>query len=42
VAKLNTLIQSFPSNIVARAGIFTTREFFEIEDPMRGPVPVQY
>jgi LemA protein len=42
VAKLNTLIQSFPSNIVARAGNFTTREFFDIEDPMRGPVPVQY
>jgi LemA protein len=42
VAKLNTLIQSFPSNIVARAGNFITREFFEIEDPMRGPVPVQY
>ncbi len=42
VARLNTLIQSFPSNIVARLGSFVSREFFEIEDPVRGPVPVQY
>jgi LemA protein len=42
VAKLNTLIQSFPSNVVAGLANFTSREFFDIEDPVRGPVPVQY
>lgn len=42
VARLNTLIQSFPPNLVARLGRFTSREFFEIEDPVRGPVAVQY
>jgi LemA protein len=42
VAKLNTLIQSFPSNIVAGIGKFTPREFFDIEEPARGPVPVQF
>jgi LemA protein len=42
VARLNTLIQSFPSNVVARLGRFVSREFFEIEDPVRGPVAVQY
>jgi LemA protein len=41
VAALNTLIQSFPSRIVAGLGHFTTREFFEIEEPARGPVAVQ-
>src|SRR6266542_1882812 len=33
VAKLNTLIQSFPASIVARMGGFPPREFFEIEEP---------
>ena len=42
VASLNTLIQSFPSNIVARLAGATPREFFEIEEPTRGPVPVQF
>jgi LemA protein len=42
VANLNTLIQSFPSNIVASLGRFATREFFEIEEPTRGPVAVQF
>jgi LemA protein len=41
VAALNTLIQSFPSRIVASLGHFSTREFFEIEEPARGPVSVQ-
>jgi len=42
VAKLNTLVQSFPSRIVAGMGRFEPREFFEIEEPARGPVSVQF
>jgi len=38
---LNTLIQTFPSRIVASLGGFKPREFFEIEEPARGPVSVQ-
>jgi LemA protein len=41
VQTLNTLIQSFPSRIIAGWGRFTAREFFEIEEPARGPVSVQ-
>src|SRR3989441_1437785 len=41
VQALNTLIQSFPSRIVAGLGHFEPREFFEIEEPARGPVSVQ-
>ena len=40
VMKLNTTIQAFPSNLVARTFHFETREFFDIEDPVRGPVRV--
>jgi LemA protein len=40
VMRLNTAIQSFPSNLIARAFRFTPREFFEIDDPARGPVQV--
>lgn len=40
VMKLNTLIQAFPSSLVARLGRFETRAFFDIEDPVRGPVEV--
>jgi len=40
VMKLNTAIQAFPSNLVARTFDFETREFFDIEDPVRGPVQV--
>jgi LemA protein len=40
VMRLNTLIGSFPSNLIARAFGFTPREFFDIEDPVRGPVGV--
>ncbi len=40
VMKLNTLIQSFPSSVVARSFGFREREFFDIEDPVRGPVQV--
>jgi LemA protein len=42
VAHLNTLIGTFPSNLVARLGNFTTREFFEIDDPAKGPVQVTF
>jgi LemA protein len=40
VMRLNTLIQSFPSMLVARLGGFAPREFFDIEEPVRGPVDV--
>jgi LemA protein len=42
VASLNTRIQSFPSSIVAGLFHFQLREFFEIEEPARGPVTVQF
>ena len=40
VMQLNTLIQSFPSSIVARVFGFEERPFFEIDEPVRGPVQV--
>ena len=40
VMRLNTLIESFPSNLVAGTFRFTPRPFFDIEDPVRGPVAV--
>ena len=42
VATLNTKIQSFPSSVIARTGKFQPREFFEIDEPARGPVEVQF
>ena len=42
VQSLNTLIQSFPSRIVASLGGFRPREFFDIEEPARGPVSVGF
>jgi LemA protein len=41
VMRLNTLIQSFPSNVVAGAFRFAPRPFFDIDDPIRGPVKVE-
>jgi LemA protein len=40
VMKYNTMIQQFPSLIVARVGRFTEREFFEAEEDSRGAVAV--
>ena len=42
VASLNTLIQSFPSRLVAGWFRFQPREFFEIEESVRGPVAVRF
>jgi len=42
VQSLNTLIQSFPSRFVASLGSFKPREFFDIEEPARGPVSVRF
>ena len=42
VQSLNTLIQSFPSRIVAAMGGFQPREFFDLEEPARGPVAVRF
>ena len=41
VRRFNSLIQSVPTNIVARLGSFREREFFRIEaDEERAPVSV--
>ncbi len=40
VMRLNTLIEQFPSLIVARLGRFRQREFFEAEEDSRGVVAV--
>jgi LemA protein len=40
VRLLNTKVQSFPTNVLARSFGVTEREFFEIDDPARGPVRV--
>ncbi|MCP4330843.1 MAG: LemA family protein [Alphaproteobacteria bacterium] len=39
VRNLNTLIESFPSNLVANFFRFATAEFFEIDDPAEKAVP---
>jgi LemA protein len=41
VMRLNTLIGSFPSSLVAGVFGFRERTFFEIDDPARGPVAVE-
>jgi LemA protein len=40
VMRLNTTIGKFPSNLVAGTFHFQSREFFEIDEPARGPVQV--
>ncbi len=40
VAKLNTQIQRFPASAIARRAHFEPRAFFDIDDPVRGPVQV--
>jgi len=42
VQSLNALVQSFPSRFVASLGRFQPREFFDIEEPARGPVAVRF
>lgn len=42
VMLLNTLIGSFPSNAIAKTFGFRTREFFDIEDPVRAPSEVEF
>jgi LemA protein len=42
VMRLNTLVQAFPSTLVARLFGFGAREFFDIEEPARGPVQVDF
>ncbi len=42
VMLLNTLIGSFPSNVLAKTFGFTPREFFDIDDPARGPATVDF
>jgi LemA protein len=40
VRRLNTAIDTFPSNLVANAFGFESRAFFDIDDPVSEPVPV--
>jgi LemA protein len=42
VLRLNTRVESFPSNIVANAFGFEPREYFEADDTSRGPVGVDF
>jgi LemA protein len=42
VAKLNTKIQQFPTSVIAGMFRFTPRPFFNIEEPARGPVQVDF
>ena len=42
VMRLNTLIGSFPSSLIAGAFTFGEREFFNIEEPVRGPTTVEF
>ena len=42
VLKLNTRIQTFPTNMLAGAFGFSEREYFEADDTSRGPVSVQF
>ncbi len=42
VRDLNTRIHQFPSNIIARAGGFREREFFEIDEGERAVPKVQF
>ena len=40
VTRLNTAVGTFPSSVIARLFGFGDRPFFDIEDPVRGPVRV--
>ena len=42
VMRLNTAIGSFPSNLLARAFGFASREFFDIDEEAAGPVAVDF
>ncbi len=42
VLRLNTKIQSFPSNVLAGMFRFKEHEYFEADDTSRGPVSVQF
>jgi LemA protein len=42
VMRLNTLIASFPSSVIAGTFGFREREFFDIEDPVRAPATVEF
>jgi LemA protein len=42
VAKLNTKIEQFPTSVIAGMFRFTPRPFFNIEEPARGPVQVDF
>lgn len=42
VRDLNTAVESFPNNLIARAFRFVKREFFDIDEGQREPVSVRF
>ncbi len=42
VLRMNTKIQTFPSNVIANMFRFREYEYFEADDASRGPVSVQF
>jgi LemA protein len=42
VQKLNTKIETFPTNVLANSFGFAHREYFEADDTSRGPVKVEF
>jgi len=42
VMAFNTMVQSFPANLLAGAFGFTQRDYFPMEEPAREPVKVQF
>lgn len=42
VRDLNTAVDSFPSNLIARAFRFLKREFFDVDESQREPVQVKF
>ena len=42
VMTYNTLIQSFPTNVIANSFSFTEREYFPMEDVAREPIKVDF
>ena len=42
VLAFNTLIQSFPSNVIANSFGFREHEYFQMEEAAREPIKVQF
>ena len=42
VQRMNTKIETFPTNVLANTFGFTKHEYFEADDTSRGPVKVEF